>query len=311
MFKKMLVPLDGSESTEMVGSWAAGLGSRLDAEVGLLAVVNPAELQRSSPTGERYLEQPPPGPGPGVADRSVDQATRYVEGAKRRLSSDGPQSIIAHVSVGSPAEHIVSKAEELGADVIAMATHRERAPVRGILGSVTDRVLHSSRIPVLVVYPRSPTVFRDRGAAPEVVVVPLDGSSLSERAVEPGLELARACNASVAFIRVAHSQGFGTTGLGWETYAGAHGALAERQQARDYLDPFLDMAEQAGLTATAFTPVGAPAARIVTEAEQTDGALIVMSTRGATGVNRWALGSVTDKVVRTSDVPVLVIPPAR
>ena len=76
-----------------------------------------------------------------------------------------------------------------------------------------------------------------------------------------------------------------------------------------YLKPFVDQARARGVEATAHAALGSPVDRILEALGESEGPLVVMSSHGRSGVRRWFLGSVTDKVMRTSGHPVLVVPP--
>lgn len=344
MFKHILVPLDGSEESERITGWVAGLANALDAKVTLLAVVNPADMSlperikqpRQGATGDAPHDAPggegrepvtgvgfmgavtpgmgrggaqpddPPGAGTQEIDRAVEMAKTYLQGQVRQVEAKGAD-VESKVVLGSPAEEIVQQAGEVGADLIAMATHRESALARGILGSVTDRVLHSSRVPVMAVHP-SDKGSRSNDGPPTTVVIPLDGSELSETAVPVGMAVAKACKAEVVFLRAVRFPYYGMTGPGVEYY-GDYGIEEQRQVAEEYLTPFLEQATAEGLKAHARATVGTPAARIIEETDGIPNALVVMSTNGASGIKRFVLGSVTDKVVRSSGNPVIVLPP--
>ena len=344
MFKRVLVPLDGSEYAEKIGGFIVGVARPLGAEIVLLAVVNPDEIRLPGATaepghpvrGHAPYDRPgrdtaaAGGSGPGgpvvdapgrgaaparspafgtqVLDRAVEFAKNYLAREAERLDAAGvPTS--TQVSVGSPAEEIVRYAREAKVDMIAMATHRESALARGVLGSVTDRVLHSTSVPVMAVHPKSVTAFAGNAGAPNVVMVPLDGSALSEAAVPVAHEIAEACSAEVVFIRAVRFPYYGVSGPGIEYYAGDYGIAEQRREALDYLNRFVQQAEAKHLKARAHAAIGNAAFRLIEEAEGLEGAMIVMTTHGAGGFKRWVIGSVTDKVVRSAGVPVLVLPP--
>ena len=91
---------------------------------------------------------------------------------------------------GSPAETVVAEANTVGAYLIAMSTRNESALARGILGSVTDRVLHSTCIPLLILQPENMSDESVGSGFVQHIVVPLDGSMLSEEAIAPATALA-------------------------------------------------------------------------------------------------------------------------
>lgn len=349
MFKKMLVPLDGSSNSERILPWVAGLAQPLGASVELLAVIEPenlalpggmpepprrgsdfgphdapsydSEATRSASTagfgvvgeGIGHGGEPdrPPAYGTQIVDQAISRARAYLTGHAHELEDDYDLAATIRVAVGRPAEEIISGAVAGDVELIALATRRESALSRGILGSVTDRVLRTSNVPVLVVHPRGPSGFPPNGGGPREVIIPLDGSELGQRAVEPGLAIAEAAGASVRFIRVVNYTYFPVSELAVGPYS--HGdAIGElRILAREYLKPFLTQAEARGLDRSSHVEVGFAPSVITEEAERRPGALIVMSTHGRSGVQRLLLGSVVDKVIRTSGSPILVIPPSK
>ena len=345
--KKILVPLDGSENAEKIGGWVAGIALRLGAEAALTTIVdlNKIELPESTaehghPIPGRSGQYDRPGresamalaggtgivggaalsPGRGdesrhapafgtqILDRAMQEADESLEKEADRLNASGVKSSYSAL-MGDPAEVIVEHARAIDADMIAMATHRGSAIARGVLGSVTDRVLRSSHIPVMAVHPESLTAFSGASGQPEVVVVALDGSERSESAVDLALDIASACTSEVVFVRIVQYPYYGVTAMDAAYYAAAHSTSYQQCEAEEYLEPFVRNAKQRGLNARHLVSVGAPAPRLVEEVKALSRPLIVMSTRGASGIKRWVLGSVTDKVVRSSGLPVLVVPP--
>jgi len=344
MFKKILIPLDGTENAEQIGGWAVGLAQSIGADVALLAVIDPEEIEfpestpyAANPTPGRAAAQDRPGfetpamgssgmatvaMGPSMGhgepvrhaagygtqmvEQAAEYARRYLAREAERVDVSGVK-VTTHVQIGSPAAVIVEQAQKLGADIIAISTHRGSALARGILGSVTDRVLHSATVPVLTVHPQGLASFRGNAGAPNAIIVALDGSERAEEAVPVALEIAEACGSEVVFLQSVRFPYYGVGGPGVEYYGGDYGIAEQRREALDSLSKFVKLATEKGVKARAHAAVGSPAARIIEEAENTEGAMIVMTTRGASGIRRWVLGSVTDKVVRSSGRPVLVL----
>ena len=202
MFKKILIPLDGSERSLKILGWATGLARALKAQIVLISVVDPKEIEIFEATARSHGQRAKSTVGTGAAraavrtpvdniDDAVTQAKKWLMSEAEKVRSAGVD-VTVHVAAGSPAEMIVSEAHTRGIDLIAMATRRESALARGILGSVTDRVLHSTSIPVLTLCSGELNSFGDDNGAPKYVVVPLDGSELSESAIEPAFEIATA-----------------------------------------------------------------------------------------------------------------------
>lgn len=309
MFRKILVPVDNSEESRTILRWAVGLAKATKSDLTLLSVIDTEDIQiveAGSLGGEL-----PTAPAGVVTEISTKvRAALEIEAVELRKTGVG---VDVRVVAGSPAESIVAEASELGVDLIAMATRRESALARGVLGSVTDRVLHSTITPLLILQPEDITDESVGAGFVRHIVVPLDGSILSEQAVMPATELARATGAEIVFTEVVrlpvYGMDMGGVGYGSVHYAEDLDTKLQEENATRYLNGFVDNAESAGLKARAQVRVGNPSIQIVAEAAANEGSIIVMATHGAGGIKRWVIGSVTDKAIRSAHRPVLVIPP--
>ncbi len=307
MFDRVLVPLDGSRLAKAILPYVSELVGRLGARVVLLSVVG---SKWPSMQG-RVVEGPGQAAGEQMtreelARRAEAQARAYLERVKASL----PARTEAVVAFGRPAETIVQEQERLGCDLIAMSTHGRTGVQRGILGSVTDKVLHSTTVPMLVFRPPDEGQAVQSGASISTVVVPLDGSELSESVLPYAEELARRLGLEIVLVEsvslMTEDVFFG------EFYFNP--TPIERElliEADRYLKGLAQRLQTRGLRARASALMDVPARAIVRFARETPGSIIAMSTRGRSGVTRWLLGSVTENVVRGSGVPVLVVPAAR
>ena len=196
------------------------------------------------------------------------------------------------------------------ADLVAMATRRESTLARGIIGSATSRVLQINRVPTLVVRVDEKRPAPGGDAWPQTIIVPLDVSPLSETAVDPAIALAKATGTKLRFLRVTPRVYYPGLGGGIE-YAGSSIFFGPelRAEASQYLAPFVDRAVSAGVDAFADVRSGGAANGIIEALHSSPDSMAMMTTHGRGGVQRWALGSVTDKVIRSSAEPVLVLPP--
>ena len=302
MFDRILVPLDGSEHAERIGGWVMGFARSIGANVELMTVLDPT--QRAAPNAStRRLDDAPERLGP-----AMEQARRYLERRAQTFHEAGVKATTSVVG-GNPAEEIVKRAASSDVDMIAMATRRESALARGILGSVTDRVLHSTPVPLLTVRPLDAQDASVEAGNLSCIVVPLDGSELSEAAVPVSLFLAKATDAEVLFLQALPPPYIAAGELGVQFYTGDYGMSEEREEVFRYLSAFAEQAGREGVEATARAAVGSAVDCIIEAIENQPGGLVVMSTHGASGFKRWIVGSVTDKVIRSSGRPVLVLPP--
>jgi nucleotide-binding universal stress UspA family protein len=342
MLNKVLLPLDGSPNAEKIAGWSEGIAESFESDFILLLVVDPDKIDRSAEGAGRDRPIPevtlldkasgadeslsglafggvveaPPGPPPdeelvGYGTQLIEQvaqrANKYVNGVASRLAERGFK-VRAMVTIGTPEDEILRVAEAENVDLITMATHRESLIARGVLGSVTDRVVTHSTIPVLTMRPEG--VSETVPMKPDVVIVPLDGSEISEAVVPLASVIAARMGSELLFVRVsnmAYHTAMGDAGI---YYASPVSYTRASALAGEYLEPFVERAKLAGIRAEMRAPTGGPAKTITAIADEFENALIVIGTRGQSGFKRLIVGSVTDKVIRTSGHPVLVVPPA-
>lgn len=159
MYRRILVPLDGSDLAAAVLPHATELARILDAELILLqAVPSLAQLAAQMTSGYTGATGLPPVANPyNLAAETHGAQTRaardYLSATAKLLESDGPRVRWETVEEGSPAQAILSRAENGQADLIAMSTHGRGGLGRLILGSVADEVLRNSTIPILLMRP--------------------------------------------------------------------------------------------------------------------------------------------------------------
>lgn len=338
MIKKILVPLDGSANAEKIAGWSEGLAEAFEASFVLLSVVDPEKIER--PDVDPGLDRPlhrieagstgSPGGiaatapfghaisattesghadiayGTQVIEAAAEAQNRYVNDVAKRLSERGFQ-VRAKVAIGKPEDEIVKAADEEKVDIVAMATHRGSAIARGVLGSVTDRVVHATTRPVLVIRPE--TVSETMPTKPQSVIVPLDGSEESESVLPIAKAIAKETGAELVAVRVTNLPYMSAMGDAGIYYASPVSYARATDFAAEYLEPLVEQAKNEGVKAVMRTPTGGPANTIVRLAEEIPNAMVVIGTRGQSGFRRWVVGSVADKVIRTSGRPVLVVPP--
>ncbi len=150
------------------------------------------------------------------------------------------------------------------------------------------------------------------------IVVPLDGSADSERALPHAQELAKAFGATLHLIQVVSRseefdliRGSGDSASTAEYSRGLaeHLINSRISMADHYLKEVQSRLELQGITVETKVLEGAASENIARYAEDKRGDLVVMSTRGKGGIQRLLLGSVSDRVLRTGHLPVLAIPP--
>ena len=141
MYSKILVPLDGSKVAEGVLPHAKALAYSEGAELILLTV-------GANPAMDFVFSDP--GLAQSAVEEQEEKSKKYIDGIEADLKSAGFKTS-ALLRNGSTAETILEVAEELQVDAIAMSTHGRTGPARWLLGSIAERVVHSSKVPVLLI----------------------------------------------------------------------------------------------------------------------------------------------------------------
>jgi len=131
------------------------------------------------------------------------------------------------------------------------------------------------------------------------ILLPLDGSKLAEEIIPAAINLAKICHATITLMQIAE-----ITAL--FKYDRKIESEVLKDRAEEYLNQMKRKIEEDGVSVNVVIRTGKPYSEILTYAEQRDVDLIIMSTYGMGGFGRWALGSVSEKVVRHSPKPVLL-----
>jgi nucleotide-binding universal stress UspA family protein len=142
------------------------------------------------------------------------------------------------------------------------------------------------------------------------ILLPLDGSELGEASLPYVEELAIVTKAEVILLQVVKPHYDIALAEGYTSHLGrisaeylTHASAA----AKDYLNSVKERLAKMGITARSEVEVGSPAERIVGYAKESNIDLIAMSTHGRSGIGRWLLGSVADKVIHAADRPILLV----
>ena len=326
MFTHVLVPLDGTDLAEGILPYVVRIARGAGARITLLTVVDPDMLEvpgtlrgessgRSVPAGERaqarVRRHEESGP---FLQQILENVERRAEASLREVA-DGlrEQGVEADVKIvlGTPAEKIVTFAEDEGCDLIAMSTHGRNLIARGVLGSVTDKVIHSVSVPVLTITPeRAQRYHQDPGAEMTSLLAPLDGSDLAESVLPYVERLALSMSLRVTLVKALRLDNSSSAYLEGMAYAtDANIQLDVEQESSEYLGEIAAGLREKGVQVDTRVILGTPASAIADYSHEIDCDVIAMATHGRSGLSRWVLGSVTETLVRTSGNPVLVVPP--
>ena len=305
MYSRILTPLDGSSLSEQVLPYVRQLAFGLAVPVTLITVAEPVTpvIGRSdAPATPEYESE----------THLEDHAGSYLNGVVSGLR-EGRLEVSTVTPPGTPAQEIVAEADRVAGTLIAMSGHGRAGVARWWLGSVADRVLHLTTSPLLIV--RSGAEGSSHEGRFNRIVLPVDGSALAEEVIPYMVPVARELDLPVEVVRVmptwdeylrraAAPEFYNPT---FERMAESMAAQVE-EDANRYLEQLKVRLQQEGIGSVEVRLVqGDPAASIIDAASETPDRLVAMTTHGRSGVGRWVMGSVADRVVRNSGSPVLLV----
>jgi nucleotide-binding universal stress UspA family protein len=306
MFRTILVPLDGSLFGEHAIPMALSLATRAGASVRLLHVLQP--FVEVVPELTAYQ-------GPIEAEYRQEKQ-KYLDGIVGRIREVSKVPVSAELLEGEIAATIRA-ASEGKAELIVMTTHGRGPLARFWLGSVADELLRSSTVPLLLLHPSK--------AAPDFkaeilfkhILLPLDGTPLAEQIVPVAAEVARIMGASCTLLRVTHTdvpESLASSSRGVMVTERVRMMVEEletlekrkHQEAESYLEGIAERIRPLGVHVQTSVILDEPPAPAILNAAENGMDLIALETHGRGGLKRLWLGSVADKVIRGSSVPVLV-----
>ena len=302
MFKKVLVPLDGSEVAQAILPYVSQLAKGLNIPIVLLSVINPDAVRVPARFRGPHAAVTSPLPG----DLSSRVESRLKEEVLKPLEREGLEAK-AIVVLGKPEVEIVNTAKNEECDLIAMSTHGRGRLKRTFLGSVTYKVVHLSPIPVLVFNPEMASKYGEKGGTISRIIAPLDGSELAETSLPYVTELARKFSLEVDLVQVVEW----IHGYGDEFYSPVYGDMQIdlEKWAAEYIGSVAERLSREGIeTKTNILQGSSVATSIVDFARQTPSDLIVLTTHGYSGFSELVFGGVAEAMVIESGDPVLVIP---
>jgi nucleotide-binding universal stress UspA family protein len=305
--QRVLVPLDGSRLAERAIPVAAAL-ARPGGSITFMHVVPDPEPLRGIfgsmlATADDVL--------------SMERETAYAlmeETAGRWKDVLGQEPGIL-VKPGDPAEVILKGANDVGATMIAIASHGRGMAGRVAFGSVADRIARSSDVPVLIVHPddeQDNVEIPPKAVKINRILVPLDGSETSAEALPLATALAQALGATLHLVQAVNPSAMllpspvGAAHYPAELYQEVATELSTA--AKETLTQAQSDVSTSGVDTTQVVVEGPAVAAIESEARDSD--LIVMTSHGRGGFRRWLLGSVAEKLIRSGVAPVVLVPSA-
>ena len=298
MFKRLIIPLDGSRLAETVLPTALQLAEKLHASVTLVHVI-----ERNPPKqihGETHLAAP-------------GEAEAYLNNIRARFPASVPVELHVHTeAIANVARSIADHTREFDSDLVIMCTHGHGGLRQWLFGSIAQQVV-AARIPVLLIRPEADGTAPLPNAGP--FVVPLDGTPLREAALPAAASLAKGCGTSLKLLMIVPTPG---TLSGAETTssillpATTKALLAIAQEdAIHYLQALgTKLQAETGVKVSGLVRTGDGSKVIAEEVKNINAEWIIMGTSARTGMDAFWSGSVAPKVSSRIYRPLLLIPGA-
>ncbi len=294
MFEKILLPLDGSETAEIAIPYTEELAGRLGSDVALLHASGPEHQQF------RHMHQ-----------MYINSMADLIQRRIRRRWSRSKVTVKGEILTGQPDDIIYSYVKESDIGLVVMATHGSSGFKAWILGSVTDKVIREAFVPTLVIRAKCAERVKGRKKLINRILMPLGGSEGSRITIPYTEELAVRLKARVSLFRMARSS---------YSYAGMEGMVypvginftridrAEERHAWAYLANVAKGMREKGIPVTYNAVLGTdPAQGILEASKKVKADLLVMSTSGTSPLARWVFGSITERVLRAGELPLLLV----
>ena len=300
MLAKLLVPLDRSPLAAQAVGPAVSIARAARAALDLVVVHEPFPFG-----GFRDI--------PWNGDDGSDDL-KYIEAVAAEVRSGASVPVTSAVLHGAPAEMICARARDVGADLIVMTSHGRTGLSRAWLGSVADAVVRHSAIPVLLLRPiEKPADLVGATPAFKRMLVLLDGSALAADIIPTATQLAQASGATIVLLRIVPfvpllanlqpEMPLATLPLVPDDDA----TQRLEETVRSELEGVAErLRETSHLTVETHVVVNVNTAEAIIDfARGHHIDVIAMSTHGR-GASRVLLGSIADKMLRASGLPVLV-----
>jgi nucleotide-binding universal stress UspA family protein len=283
MYERILVPLDGSELAEQAIPYAEWLARKFNSEVILITACLPGDSL------ERAL-------------------TEYIERRAEKIQSLGIKTRSVCIE-GEPAASIIDFAGKNAVSLIILSTHGRTGVSHWPLGSITNKVVQRSHIPVFLVRSSQPA---KTPADKELrnTLLTLDGSHFSEAIIPYVEKLAKVMDSEVVILRVVEPAKLPQLAA----YADREKYEKEfidklRKEAKRYLDQKKTALARKGIKVNSALLEGKADEAILQYAEDKSVNLIALTTHGFSGITKWAYGSVASRIIEASSKPTLLVRP--
>ncbi|WP_458210043.1 universal stress protein [Haladaptatus sp. NG-SE-30] len=287
MFERVLVAVDDSDCAKRAAKFGIELANATDASVDMLHVLQGGAFLRNKDAAMRAASE--------HGEKLLDEVMEFTTG----LDVTGER----HLIEGKPSKVITDFADDRDADLIVMGRQGIAGLGARLLGSVTGRVLRRADVPVLTI-PEG-DVEAETGRTYEQILVTTDGSKAAEWSAPFARDIARQYGAPIHILNVVDVQAM----AGVFDAGGVSREYIEwcEEQGHEATDRFADRIGETGDDIQSAVVQGMTHTAIQEYIDENDIDLVVMASEGQSNLAGQHLGSVTGRILRTVDVPVLVV----
>lgn len=295
LFKNIIIPVDFSDGTENAFNLALYIARGNDLKVHLLHVVSDPQVIDPLYTAEVL---------PQLDFEDIESELRKKIDDTYVKRAESVKDIDVIIAKGHPASEIASQAEELKADLIVMGTHGRSGLSHMLIGSVAERVIRTSPVPVLTVHLNHKIDLQRYSI--KKILVPVDFSELSEMAFDRALQLGQNCNAHLDLLYAVQSITYYPFYL-TDYYSEEGTVMKVSKEAERRLN---DLVQNRGVgykNIDCIVSGGEPYRVIIEKAEELGSDIIIMGTHGRKGIPHVVVGSVAERVSRIAECPVITV----
>jgi len=307
MYRKILVPLDGSQTAETILPHVANLAKHQDATIYFAQVIEP-----KNQSGIINLDQQQQ---VTFEPQNLDEAKSYLNSLKEEYQQQGLSAEIVLLS-GIPVNAILSAVEQMGIDLLAISSRGKSGLQKAIHGSVSSALLNRAPCPLLIADTRTSVNLETNNN----ILVPLDGSNESEAIIPHAEHIARLYNARLTLVRVVRSAHHKAAFVNLDkeikkeivpehllSQLGKSQELDRIQDAKHYLLNWQNQFQQKGIETDVNLLYGRSIDSIAAVAEKVQPDLITMTSRAKGGVEQFVYGSVASGLLNRLARPMLIV----
>ena len=297
MYKKMLVLLDGSKLAEIVFTYAQELSARLNITLELLHVCSPQEAEQL-PMRQAYMEHMAE-----ILQSKAAEIRSKIEGKTQSKSVKARSKVL----VGYPAEEILNYADKNNIDLIMLSTHGRSGIRMWDLGNVAHKVIHAAKVPIWLV----PSELREEIIWDKLpkrrMVIPLDGSKLSEEVIPHAITIAkqRGAKSEIVLVYVEPIE-FALSVEQIKLLRATHLSM------KKYLVDQAKRFSKEGISVRTKILRGEPASEIIDFVKHNPAQLIAMATHGRVGLSRMIFDNVAENILHlVKKTPIFLVKPSK